>query len=300
MTATGGRSGARPERVWAALELELPPSVADALLGAVGEACLGLESVPGRTAERFTAYFDARSGPAAERRLRALLRRHGLDPAACGLTRRLVADERWVERYQAGLRPFDVGGRFTVDPAGSGAASPGRSSIALVPGRAFGTGEHPTTRLCVEALERHVRAGSRWADVGCGSGILSVVAAGCGAREVLALDVDAEAAAVAREVVRRNEVGGIVRVAVGGDLAATDRRWDGIVCNISTAFLQEAGLALSRRLAAGGVFVASGWPATDLALVTTALTAGAALAELEVRTSDGWGAWAGRCLAERG
>src|SRR5213075_275452 len=99
--------------------------------------------------------------------------------------------------------------------AGPDARGGEREPIVLVPGMAFGTGEHETTRLCAAALERLVVPGSRWLDVGTGTGILAIVAARCGATKVVAVDNDPEAAHVALEVVRRNGLEDSIEVLEG-------------------------------------------------------------------------------------
>ena len=80
--------------------------------------------------------------------------------------------------------------------------------ISLDPGMAFGTGHHPTTRMCLELLERYVRPGDRILDLGCGSGILSIAAAKLGASDVLGFEIDPIAASVAERNVRENDVSG--------------------------------------------------------------------------------------------
>ena len=102
-------------------------------------------------------------------------------------------------------------------------AAPGEVVIRLEPGMAFGTGLHPTTRLCLEALEAHLAPGGTVLDVGTGSGVLAIAAAKLGARSVLALDADPVAVAVARENVAGNGVADARHRAAR--LAARRRRW---------------------------------------------------------------------------
>jgi ribosomal protein L11 methyltransferase len=275
---------------WSALELELPGRLEESALGLLGLACLGVEVHPaGGDSLRLVAFFDlpaeARS---ASRRLECLLR--GADRTGVRTRVRIapVADGRWAERYQAGLSPFPVGQRFLVDPSNRGGAPRGRRVIALLPGGAFGTGEHATTRLCVEALERHVTAGSRWLDVGCGSGILTVVACFCGASEVLALDVDPEAVRVARQVVERNGVASAVHVVRGSQESALPHAWDGLVANIAAPFFLEGAGAAAERLVEGGRLIAAGFATGERTEIEEALH-GAGLSSLEAAQREGWG-----------
>jgi len=176
-----------------------------------------------------------------------------------------------------------------IDPSGrsAGAAAPlaGRTRLVLVPGRAFGTGEHPTTRLAIEALERHVTPGSRWLDLGCGSGILSLVASCCGAAEVLALDVDPVAVRVARAAMRRNPVGRGVVVRLGTQAGVGI--WDGVVSNISATHLCECAAQLARLPRPGGTLVVSGFVEAERDEVWQALER-AGLRRIETRHSVEW------------
>ena len=283
-------SGARTARVWGALDLELPEPVHERILAELPGDCLGVEVHEGSSGSGgLTAYFESEDGATrAARQLAGMLAQGGLDAAASRLRVRAVADGGWVERYQASLRPFDVGRGFTIDPAGCRTAVADRVSISLIPGRAFGTGEHPTTRLCIAAVERYVGDGDRWVDLGCGSGILAVVAAKCGAAEVLALDVDAEAVGVAQEIVRLNGVERLIRVSHGGAEGAEPGRWDGVVVNISVAFLEQTARRLRGLPRPGGIVVASGFLEQERDVVSRVLGA-ASLVELGGETLDGWG-----------
>ena len=275
---------------WGALELELPGGLHERILAELPDDCLGVEihDDPAGTAG-LTAYFmSEEQATRTARQLAGILEQSGLADAADRLRVRALADGGWVERYQASLRPFDVGRGFTVDPAGCGGAVAGRVSISLVPGRAFGTGEHPTTRLCIAAVERHVGAGDRWIDLGCGSGILAVVAAKCGTAEVLALDLDPEAVEVAREVVGHNGVERLVHVAQGGADVAEAGYWDGVVVNISAGFLEQTSGRLRGLPAPGGIVVASGFLEQERDVVGRTLGA-APFMELGRETLDGWG-----------
>jgi ribosomal protein L11 methyltransferase len=279
------------ENGWSALDLELPGRLEDEVLAALGSTCLGAEYRPTSGDEgRLVAYFsNAREAGAAAVSVAALLRGKGLDSVAARIGLRPVGDGRWAERYQAGLQPFALGTRFLIDPTASGAHSDERVGIDLVPGGAFGTGEHPTTRLCVDALERHVGSESRWVDLGCGSGLLAVVARHCGAAAVLALDIDPEAVRIAREVMRLNGVAGAVRVAHGTHDAVDPGAWDGVVANIGASYFVESAAELALRLSDGGKLIASGFYEERRAEVRDALVR-AGLIEVAGSTHEGWSA----------
>src|SRR3989304_833893 len=121
-------------------------------------------------------------------------------------------ENAWKEHYHV-LR---VGSRFVIKPAWrEHAAQPGEVVIELDPGMAFGTGLHPTTQMCLQAIETHVPPGARVIDLGTGSGILAIAAGKIGAASVLAVDVDPVAVEAARENARRNGVEDRVQVEAG-------------------------------------------------------------------------------------
>jgi ribosomal protein L11 methyltransferase len=165
-----------------------------------------------------------------------------------------------------------------------------------VPGRAFGTGEHATTQLCAEQLERHVVPGSHWLDLGCGTGLLSVVASSCGAGQVLALDIDPEAVRVARAVLTDNRPSARVVLALGSLDAAATTVWDGVVANLSAEFLLGAARHLAARLKIGGWLIGSGFLVDDLPALLDAF----GRAGLSEHQRLERGTWAALVLRRRG
>jgi len=191
---------------WRALSLDVPDSTSEEISGRLALLSCGTEFRRG-PAYRFRLLVYLRGTTNDTRALaaaRQVLEQCGLDAGRADLQVIEIEDGQWVERHQAALRPFPLGRGFLVDPTGSAVPARERIPIRLVPGRAFGTGEHATTQLCAEQLERHVVPGSHWLDLGCGTGLLSVVASSCGAGQVLALDIDPEAVRVARAVLKDN------------------------------------------------------------------------------------------------
>jgi ribosomal protein L11 methyltransferase len=181
----------------------------------------------------------------------------GVDPSRFSCAVERVDDGRWVERYQESLRAFPIGERFTVHPRGRIEADDGREPLLLVPGRAFGTGEHATTQLCTEYLERVVRAGERWLDVGCGSGILLLVARVLGAEACVGIEIDPDAVRVACDVLARNGATGC-ELLEGGLERAEAGIWDGVLCNISTTFVRMHVAELAALPRPAGRLVVSG------------------------------------------
>lgn len=117
-----------------------------------------------------------------------------------------LADSDWVRDTQAQFGPLRVGRRLWIVPTWCRAPEPDALNLVLDPGAAFGTGSHPTTRLCLEWLEREVRAGDRVLDYGCGSGILAIAALKLGAAMATGVDVDPLALEAAGYNARMNGV----------------------------------------------------------------------------------------------
>ena len=161
------------------------------------------------------------------------------------------------------LTPLRVGRAVVVKPAGeSHEASDADRIIELPAGDGskqgvFGTGRHPATQLSLILLEEYVRPGDRVLDLGTGSGILAAAAARMGAGEVLALDIDAAAAAVARETVSLNGLAGVVEVRRGGIESAAPP-YDAVAANIFPNVLIELAPDLAAAVRRGGVLLTSG------------------------------------------
>jgi len=117
-----------------------------------------------------------------------------------------VGDADWVRLSQAQFEPIRISDKLWIVPSWAMAPDPAAINLMLDPGLAFGTGSHPTTRLCLRWLERAIRGGERILDYGCGSGILAIAALRFGAREALGVDVDPLALVAARENAARNRV----------------------------------------------------------------------------------------------
>ncbi|MEM9149382.1 MAG: 50S ribosomal protein L11 methyltransferase [Cyanobacteria bacterium P01_F01_bin.3] len=102
----------------------------------------------------------------------------------------LIDEEDWAKSWKTHWRAEEIGDRLLINPAWMEAPETARTVLTLDPGSAFGTGAHATTQLCLEALEKQSLSGTTIADIGCGSGILSIAALLYGAKRVLAADVD--------------------------------------------------------------------------------------------------------------
>ena len=179
----------------------------------------------------------------------------------------LVADEGWADRWKAHFKPLRVGRRFIVCPTWEEPlASENDRVIRMDPGQAFGTGHHETTRLCLEWLEnhddtlvRHNVAGPKPSllDVGTGTGILAIGAALLGWQEIVAIDSDPDAVAVAADNLRLNGMDTRIRLATG-EIQTVQECFDVVVANIQALPLMRMAEMLKRRLHATGHLVLSG------------------------------------------
>ena len=181
------------------------------------------------------------------------LQAFGLGPIG-ELAVREVEDENWLEAWKATITPIQVG-RFLVRPTWSNASVAGTITIALDPGMAFGTGLHPTTQQCLEAVSYLDLDGLRVLDVGTGSGILAIAAAKRGAREVVGVDIDPLAVRAARENARANEVTVAVHEGSGADVDGT---FEVVLANLVGSVLVQAAPHLRARIATAGSLVAAG------------------------------------------
>lgn len=162
----------------------------------------------------------------------------------------------WAARYQSSLRPIALGRRFVVLPSPRLSNPwPRRIPLRLVPGTAFGTGEHYTTASCLRLLESLKPVPSSVLDVGCGSGILAAAACALGAREVVACDTDPEACRVARRTRAANRARFGVRL---GSAADVPGRFSLVLANILAETLVEILPQLGGRVAPGGLLAGSG------------------------------------------
>lgn len=164
-------------------------------------------------------------------------------------------------------------------------AKPDEIVIDLVPGLAFGTGQHQSTRLCLGFLAEVIEGGERVLDVGTGSGILAAAAATLGAASVLATDIDPLAVDAARQTVRQNRLG--ERVEVREASMPIDEQFDVIVANLTADILQYLARDLADALKPGGRLIASGLIDARMDDVQTTLCR-AGLHHLAVHAEDQW------------
>ncbi|CUA79945.1 50S ribosomal protein L11 methyltransferase [Anoxybacillus suryakundensis] len=171
-----------------------------------------------------------------------------------------VNEEEWATAWKKYYNPVKISERFTIVPTWETyePVSSDELIIELDPGMAFGTGTHPTTVMCIQALEKTVKEGDTVVDVGTGSGILSIAAAMLGAKRVHALDLDPVAVESAKLNVKLNKVHDVVTVSQNNLLDRIDEQADVIVANILAEIILRFVDDAYRLLRSGGVFITSG------------------------------------------
>jgi ribosomal protein L11 methyltransferase len=211
------------------------------------------------------AYVPARDPAAAARAAAEAeaalghLQAFGLRPIG-ELRTRLVDEADWAEAWKSHFHVLHLGRRLVVKPSWRRHQRTGDEVVIdLDPGMAFGTGLHPTTRLCLEALEDRAARGplGRTLDVGCGSGILSIAAVRLGATRALGVDIDPIAVEATLANARHNRVGRRVR-AREGSIPSGEGPFDLVLANLIAGVVIENAANLAAELVAGGTIIASG------------------------------------------
>jgi ribosomal protein L11 methyltransferase len=165
-----------------------------------------------------------------------------------------IAEQNWVQLTQSQFEPIRVSERLWIVPSWHEAPDPTAIVLVLDPGMAFGTGSHPTTRLCLEWLEQQVEAANSVLDYGCGSGILAIAAAKLGAGDVLGVDIDLQAVSAAKNNAERNEV-----IARFDDSSKEIKgQFDIVVANILSNPLKALAPAICGHVRPGGRLALSG------------------------------------------
>lgn len=204
---------------------------------------------------------------------------------------RQVAEQDWVRLTQSQFEPIHIGKHIWVVPSWHDAPDPTALILELDPGLAFGTGSHPTTRLCMEWLESHPPTNLSVLDYGCGSGILALVAKKLHAAEVIGVDIDPQANESARFNSERNQCDIAYFLPDEFNAQYPSRQFDVVVANILSGPLKLMAPMLCGRIASGGALVLSGVLAQQADEVITAYAPFLALSVWAER--DGWVAIAG-------
>lgn len=165
-----------------------------------------------------------------------------------------LEEQNWVQLTQSQFDPIQISSRLWIVPTWHQAPDPEAVNLILDPGMAFGTGSHPTTRLCLEWLERNVSSGCSLLDYGCGSGILAIAAARLGAGRVAGVDIDPQAV----ESARANATANGVEAVFEDSAQALAGEYDVVVANILSNPLRVLAPAICAHVRSGGRLALSG------------------------------------------
>lgn len=211
----------------------------------------GSPTTPLWATSRVVALFEPADDLVA--RITAALHAAGIDELPA-IALEDVAEQDWVRLTQSQFDPIHISDRLWIVPSWHDAPDPAAINLTVDPGLAFGTGSHPTTRLCLQWLENTVTPGVSVLDYGCGSGILGIAAAKLGAGTVLGVDIDEAALTSARDNAERNEV--VLRLRHSRE--ALTEQFDLVLANILTNPLCVLAPLLVGRVAPGGRIALSG------------------------------------------
>lgn len=220
----------------------------------------------------------------------------GIDMGSLKIEVRSVDEEDWANNWKAYFKPMPVGEKLLVCPSWEKIPEGNtRAVLKIDPGMAFGTGTHHTTRMCLELLEKNIKNGDLVADLGCGSGILSIAASLMGAKETYAIDIDPVAARVAAENAELNGIdmsGYFIRI---GDILSDEefrddisgRRYDIVLANIVANVIIAFAPVIPQLMKPDGKLIASGIIADRLDEVLDALKANG-LEAVEICSGEDW------------
>ncbi len=252
-----------------------------------------LASLPGVTVK---AYFGEDGFEAAYEDIRARLQTlRGTDEGSGTLEIAVdtVPDTDWNENFRRHFTTFRASGRVVIKPTWQD-YMPEADDIVIEmdPGMAFGSGDHETTRLCLELLQKHMKTGAAVMDVGCGSGILAIAADKLGAGSVVALDYDGVSVRVARDNAAHN--GANIETRRSDLLQNADKKqYDIILANIIADIVMRLNEDIRNYLAPDGVYILSGVVSDRLDEVTESLKAHG-LVPVETLAQGDWRAVAAR------
>lgn len=188
------------------------------------------------------------------------------------VTINVLDDNDWAESWKKYYKPIRIGKNIVIKPSWEDyKLVEDDIIIELDPGMAFGTGTHETTMMCTEALEQFVKSGDMVYDIGCGSGILSIVAAKLGASKVVGVDLDELCVKVSNKNIILNNVEDIIEIKSGNLLAVVEGKANIIVSNIIAEVIAKMTKDLKGYLSNNGIFITSGIILEKIELVENAL-----------------------------
>lgn len=177
--------------------------------------------------------------------------------------------QNWNEYWESKLNIIRITDKIIIKPTSKN-YSPGKDEIVIVidPKMSFGTGEHETTKLCISAVEKHVKQGDTILDLGSGTGILAIIASKLGAKKAYAVDNDEWCLENGKENVTLNSAGQNVDVILGDITTITESNFDVIIANINKNVLTNLGAGISQKISEAGKLIISGFYVNDLEELT--------------------------------
>lgn len=177
-------------------------------------------------------------------------------------------DLDWINNWKTYFKPFRIDETIVIKPTWEKLNDINENDLVIEvdPGTAFGTGAHETTKLCILGIKKYIAAGMKLLDVGCGSGILSIIGAKLGAGKVLGIDIDPNAVTVAYENAQVNHISPDVLTILSGDII-TDINlqqkvglgcYDMAVANILADIIIPLSAEIGQHIRPGGIFISSG------------------------------------------
>lgn len=189
------------------------------------------------------------------------LRNFGIDIGAGEIYTDNVNEDDWANNWKKYYKPTKIGNSIVIKPEWEEySPSEGDLVIHMDPGMAFGTGNHETTSMCIENLEKYVSEKSTVFDIGCGSGILGIVASKLGSKNVVGIDIDEMAVKVANENIQKNNVQDIMTAIAGNmtDKIEEGAKADIVVANIIADIIMKMSEDVRKLLKDDGIFISSG------------------------------------------
>ena len=181
---------------------------------------------------------------------------------------KILNDEDWANNWKQYFKPFVVGDKIVIKPSWEDYREPAEDKIILEidPGMSFGTGQHHTTRLCIEQIIKHIHKDMEVLDMGCGSGILSIAALLLGAKSCTGVDIDENAVRIAKENAELNNIYADKFTVYCGDVTEDNalrekigyNKYDMIAVNIIAQIIMGMSETFLKFLKKGGLVIASG------------------------------------------